>query len=160
MTRDEKIFNLTFPLLEAHSRVSDALERAKFDSAPAIVSTNGSEYWLHDIALLKKRKPAETLSILQGLAPPNAAKASIPAPVISAYSESAIRSLFPNRKMAVVIASEVHNFAGERMVVAFTNPAGAFYVVGDVWECPKDLRKFSSPGICPTHFVTLRKTTK
>jgi hypothetical protein len=157
MTKPDKAFAVTLPLLEAHSRVSDAVERAERDSAPAIVSTNGKEFWLHGITELRGRQEAETLRALQELEAPNAATATMPDLVFSAQSDGAMGNLFPDEGVAAVIASEMYNFAGERMVLAFTNPAGGFYVVRGVWECPKGHERFSSPGICGKHNVPLVK---
>jgi hypothetical protein len=155
-----KALALTFPLLQRHSPVKDALEQARQQSAGAVVSTDGKEFWLHKLSDLTREAEQNRdtpLSSSNGRKVPvlSTAETSNLALDLTKIDEDGINSVFQDTSTDVVITSVVSNFEGDRLVVALTNPRGLFKIAGKVWKCPKDGEKFSSPGKCPKHNMDL-----
>jgi hypothetical protein len=151
----------TFPLVEMHSRVSDALKQTRLHAVDAVVSTNGREFWLHnkiDLVRAARKSPSKTLGELQIQELPVLSTTEVKklGMNLTILKGSQIRKYFPTPQVKAVVTTVINNSSGDRMVVALTNPNGAFRVVGKVWVCPKGGERYRSPGICRAHGKVLR----
>ncbi len=161
--KELKMSALTFPLMEEHSRITDALEQTDLHSIDAVVSTNGKAFWLHnklDLVEAAKKSPSITLGEfhrheLPVLSPKEVGELGLD---LTALAGSQVSKYFPRPDIDVVVTSVISNMAGDRMVVGLVNPRGAFRVVGKVWVCPDPNggERYRAPGICPAHGVVLQ----
>jgi len=154
---------LTFPLVEGHSRISDALQQVDLYSIDAVVSTDGKEFWLHnksDLVKAAAQDSSKTLGKFQDHKLPVLSTASIRklGVDLTSLTDAQVRTYFGNKQVEAIVTSVTSNTAGDRMVVALVNPNGAFKVVGKVWVCPDPNggERYRSPGICPAHGKVLQ----
>jgi hypothetical protein len=158
-----KAVALTFPLVEERSNINDALKLADRHSIHAVVSTNGTTFWLHnksDLVNAAKQSPSKTLDDFQNqeLSVLNHKEVGKLGLDLTILDESQVRKYFPTPGVDAIVTSVVSNLAGDRMVVALANPDGAFrVVVGKVWVCPHPNggERYRAPGICSAHGVKL-----
>lgn len=153
---------LTFPLVEGHTRVSDALEQTDLHSIDAVVSTNGKAFWLHnkpDLVKAAKKNPSKTLGEFQKnkLSVLGATEVGKLGPDLTSLKEAQVRKYFPTPDIDAVVMSVISNVAGDRMVVALANPDGTFKIASKVWVCPHPNggERYRSPGVCSVHGVKL-----
>jgi hypothetical protein len=149
---------LTFPLLEGHTLVSDALNQVKLHSIDAVISTDGKKFWLHSKSDLANADPATPLGEIESQALRKLSTADVAGLGfdLTHLKESQVKKYFPSPDDGLVVTSIINNAAGERMVVALANPKGMFKVVSKVWVCPEGGEEYRAPGRCRVHDVALK----
>jgi hypothetical protein len=157
---EEKAHSISLPLLGTYASVSDALAQAQEKGTEAVVSTDGTHFWLHP------------RSELQGFAASRGKETLVsfhehPLPILGRgqKSELNVQSMELTQKKIerafdavtseAIVTSIFHDSEGDWSITAIIKPDGMFKLVKKAWRCPKDNEKFDSRGICPTHGCTL-----
>jgi hypothetical protein len=153
---DEKAHSISLPLLGTYARVSDALAQAQAKRREAVVSTDGTHFWLHPLSELQDlaaSRQKETLLAFQehrlpvlGRGPKRDVKLQ---PM--ELTQKTIERAFDAVKADAIVTSVFHDVEGDWTITAIIRPGGMFKLVRKVWRCPVDNEKFDSSGICKTH---------
>lgn len=156
-----KWFTVALPLFEAQARASEALEEAHVNGAAAVVSTDGTGFWLHQspelIEAVTRRGPLVTFGELprRKLSVLSTSQAADYGLDFFHLDEKRAHSVFDAFGDNVLVTSVVSNFAGDRLVMALADPTGASNLVTKKWMCPAGGEAYPYSGICPTHGVPL-----
>jgi hypothetical protein len=162
---DERTLALTLPLVDDNASIGDALAEARASGAGAVVSTDGTEFWLHPVCELTeaadRHDPAATVGTqrerkVPALSAPQATEFGIDFPSPKGWE---VRETLDTLGDRLVIASAVHSADGGRAVVALTDIGQALNLnlVTGVWECPVDGKKFFKSGQCRKHNKRLNR---
>jgi hypothetical protein len=156
MPKSETI-TVSLPLFSKNTTVREALDRAMQISSPAVISTDGTEYWLHrysDLASAVQTTPTMAIG--------NIGSKQVPQVDFSKFVHVGgvlpvdlvdLDTLFPNQNVDVAITSIGSDFLGNRVVTTLANPKGMFEVVVKNWVCPVGQERSPTGGMCPKHNV-------
>jgi hypothetical protein len=153
-------FVATVPVFDAESPVEAALDDANVATCGAVVSTDGSGYWLHSMDDLAAARGA-SLAVLQArglrLQPSSVAEAWTAGLVLKVPSPTEQHAAARALGISLGVAPQVRGGLSSRMALVFTDLFSGYVVVGNTYVCSKFNEEYdesdyrANNGKCPVH---------